>query len=88
MDTRLIVVKTIEGIDARYAAEIITLVRSFEVDSAFMVYKGSQYNLKSILSIVSAQVCYGGEIEVKIEGKQSLETLDAIELFLGGLKNA
>lgn len=88
MKIEKIIIKSIEGIDARYAADMAAIVRKYDIEFALIQYKGLEYNLKSVLSIVSAQIPYGGEIELVVEGIQKSELLTEIKFFLEELKNA
>ncbi len=85
MVSEKIVIRTEKGLHLRPAGKICDLALSFKSHSRMKI-GDSVYNLKSMLSVLSAQVTSGVEIEITCEGADEKEALKALcDLMTGDL---
>lgn len=83
MVSRKVVLKSEKGLHLRPAGRVCDLALTFSAKSEMHIGSGT-YNLKSMLSVLSAQVTPGTEMEVVCEGPDEHEALDAICTLLTG----
>ncbi len=69
------------GIHARPASVLVSTANKFESD-IFLVYKGKDVNLKSILGIMSLGIGSGEEFSVRAEGADAEKALEELEKTL------
>ncbi len=69
------------GIHARPASEVVQIASKYQSDVT-MVANGKSANAKSIITIMSAGVKCGDEIEFQVNGADEDEAIQAIEAKL------
>ena len=81
MTTQEITLKNEEGLHARPATEIVKNASKYNCDIKFDV-KGTQYNAKSVLNIMSAGIKNNTQIKIICDGVDEKEALtDLLETF-------
>lgn len=63
------------GLHMRFAGAFVNVIEAFDSD-VFIVFNGNSYNAKSILSILSACVRFGDEIELRCVGSDEEKCLE------------
>ncbi len=82
-----IVVVNPEGLHLRPAGIFAQEMDTFKCD-VFIRYKGTRVNGKSLLSILTACIKCGSEIDIECDGEDELEAIArAIELISNGFDN-
>lgn len=83
MVSKTIVLSNEKGLHLRPAGKVCDLALTFKAHSQMQI--GDQiYNLKSMLSVLSAQVSSGTEMKITCEGVDEKEALDAIVRLMSG----
>ena len=81
MITQEIILRNQEGLHARPATEIAKNASKYNCDIRFDV-KGSQYNAKSVLNIMSAGIKNNTQIKIICDGVDEVQALtDVLETF-------
>ena len=83
MVSRKVVLTNEKGLHLRPAGRVCDLALTFSAKSEMHLGNGI-YNLKSMLSVLSAQVTPGTEMEIVCDGPDEDEALDAICTLLNG----
>jgi len=66
------------GLHVRPAGTLVSICRPFDADVKLR-FKGAEYNLKSVLGVVSANIKCGDVVEFVCDGPEEKEALKAIE---------
>jgi len=66
------------GLHVRPAGELVSICRPFDAD-VMLRFNETEYNLKSVLGIVSANIKCGDAVEFVCNGPEEKEALKAIE---------
>lgn len=69
------------GLHARPAALVVNTTVKYP-NNINIGYNGAEYNLKSIMIVMSLGIRYGDEFTITVEGENSEDVLDAIEMIL------
>ena len=77
MLSKKIIIHNPSGLHMRPAGLFVKAVTPFKADVSFDI-RGSTYNAKSMINVLSAAVKCGDEIELKIEGEDEQACMDAI----------
>ena len=77
MLTRKITITNPSGLHMRPAGILVKMVQPFRSDVMFGI-RGSEYNSKSMLNVLSACVKCGDEIELLISGEDEQACMDAV----------
>ena len=77
MLTQKITITNPSGLHMRPAGVLVKTVQPFRSDVMFGI-RGSQYNAKSMLNVLSACVKCGDEIELSIDGEDERDCMDAV----------
>ncbi|MDR2182874.1 MAG: HPr family phosphocarrier protein [Clostridiales bacterium] len=78
MISRTLTIKTENGLHVRPAGALVSICRPFDAD-VMLKFNETEYNLKSVLGIVSAGIKYGDAVEFICIGAQAKEAMAAIE---------
>lgn len=79
--SRTYIIKDKSGLHARPAALVVNTASKFS-DEISIEYKGTSYNLKSIMIVMSLGVRYGEEITISANGDKAEDVLNSIESIL------
>ncbi len=80
------VIKDSLGLHLRPASELCTLAMDFECKITLR-FREKEYNVKSLLSVLSACVQSGDEIVLEFDGPDAQEAYERISEFLEGESN-
>lgn len=83
MVSRTVTLSNEKGLHLRPAGKVCDTALNFRSRSEMRIGNG-HYNLKSMLSLLSAQVTSGTEMEIVCDGPDEKEALDAICALLCG----
>ena len=75
--TRMMTIKHAQGLNVLPAAALVKACRPFEADAA-LKFNGVEYNLKSVLGIISAGIRCGDVVEFITSGPQAVEAMAAV----------
>lgn len=78
MVTEKLQIKNASGLHMRPAGIFVKELTQFKSDVVF-TFKGSEFNAKSMINVLSAAVKCGDEIEIVITGEDENECLTAIK---------
>lgn len=78
MVSKTLTIKTENGLHVRPAGALVSVCRPFDADVK-LKFNGIEYNLKSVLGIVSAGIKYGDAVEFICIGVDEAQALAAIE---------
>ena len=78
MISKTLTIKTKNGLHVRPAAVLVSICRPFEADVR-LKFNDVEYNLKSVLGIVSADIKNGDVVEFVCAGVDEVQALEAIE---------
>ena len=77
MVSKKVVIKFINGLHMRPAADLVAACRPFDADSS-MLANGLKLNLKSVLGVIGAQIQHDDEVELVCSGPQENEAMAAL----------
>lgn len=77
MVSKILTINKQNGLDVKLAMNLVTVCRPFEAGVA-LKFNQNEYNLKSVLGIVSAAVKFGDIVEFICRGKEADAALQAI----------
>lgn len=78
MVSKTFTIKTENGLHVRPAGALVSICRPFDVDVK-LKFNEVEYNLKSVLGIVSAGIKNGDTVEFICIGTEAEEVMEAIE---------
>jgi len=78
MISRVLTIKTENGLHVRPAGALVSVCRPFEADVK-LKFNETEYNLKSVLGIVSAGIKNGDSVEFICIGSDEAQAMEAIE---------
>jgi len=78
MVSKILTIKTENGLHVRPAGALVSICRPFDAD-VILKFNDTEYNLKSVLGIVSAGIKYGDAVEFICVGPEDAEAMEAIE---------
>ena len=78
MVSKMLTIKTKNGLHVRPAGALVSICRPFDAD-VMLKFNEINYNLKSVLGIVSAGIKYGDNVEFICDGAEAKEAMEAIE---------
>jgi len=78
MISRVLTIKTENGLHVRPAGALVSVCRPFEADVK-LKFNETEYNLKSVLGIVSAGIKNGDAVEFICTGTDEAQAMEAIE---------
>ena len=78
---RTILIKNKTGLHLRPASELSALALNYRCKS-LMIIGDKSFNLKSVLSVLSAQVAALSEITIRCEGVDEAEAIEALTGYL------
>ncbi len=79
--SRTFTIKDTSGLHARPAALVVNEAAKHE-NEINIIYKGTSYNLKSIMIVMSLGVKHNEEFSIEVNGENSNEVLDSLEKIL------
>ena len=77
MVSKILTIKTENGLHVRPAAALVSVCRPFEADIK-LKFNNAEYSLKSVLGIVSADIKNGDTVEFVCIGADEAQALEAI----------
>ena len=78
MVSKVLTIKTENGLHVRPAGVLVSVCRPFDAD-VMLKFNNIEYNLKSVLGIVSADIKYGDAVEFICTGPEEAQVLEAIK---------
>ena len=78
MVSKVLTIKTENGLHVRPAGALVSICRPFDAD-VVLKFNETEYNLKSVLGIVSAGIKNGDSVEFICVGAEAIEVMEAIE---------
>jgi len=78
MVSKKLTIKTENGLHVRPAGALVSICRPFDAD-VVLKFNETEYNLKSVLGIVSASIKKGDTVEFICIGAEAAEAMEAIE---------
>ena len=78
MVSKMLTIKTENGLHVRPAGALVSICRPFDADVK-LKFNETEYNLKSVLGIVSAGIKNGDSVEFVCVGAEAAEAMEAIE---------
>jgi len=76
--SKMLTIKTENGLHVRPAGALVSICRPFDAD-VMLKFNETEYNLKSVLGIVSAGIKNGDTVEFICVGNEAAEAMEAIE---------
>lgn len=73
-----------DGMQAKSASEITNYFRNFDGE-CHILYKTTEANAKSIISLLSTEIAGGSEVTLRIDSEQSQADMDRFVNFLHAL---
>ena len=77
MISRTLTIKTENGLHVRPAGVLVSICRPFDAD-VILKFNETEYNLKSVLGIVSAGIKYGDVVEFVCIGPEDAQAMAAV----------
>ncbi|WP_040213221.1 HPr family phosphocarrier protein [Clostridium polynesiense] len=84
MIEKKILIKNKTGIHSRPANQLVKLCSKFK-SNVNIISDGDEINAKSIIALLSAGICQGANITLKVEGEDEAEAINTIYSFIDGL---
>ena len=78
MVSAILRIKNENGLHVRPAGALVSICRPFDADVT-LKFNGTEYNLKSVLGIVSAGIKGGDDVEFICVGADAQEAMEAIK---------
>ena len=78
MVSKMLTIRTENGLHVRPAGMLVSICRPFDAD-VILKFNETEYNLKSVLGIVSAGIKKGDVVEFICAGPEAKEAMEAIE---------
>ncbi|MCQ2140717.1 MAG: HPr family phosphocarrier protein [Bacteroidales bacterium] len=85
MTSKNIVITAPNGLHARPVGELVKLVKSFADSAVTLSTPVKTVKASSMLSILSLGLKQGSEVEVKVEGGDEAQVLEAVSSFISSI---